>query len=51
LGNGRAKNYITILASEGIPILGINFMEKFGYTAIIDCKKKTAVLQVRVTQT
>jgi hypothetical protein len=39
------KTYITVLVSEGMPLLGISFMEKFGYAAIIDCKKKTVVLE------
>ena len=36
--------YITVLVSEGIPPLGISFLEKFSYKAIIDCKYKTVEL-------
>lgn len=34
------KIYISILVSKGIPLLGISFMEKLGYKAIIDCNIK-----------
>lgn len=37
--------YITILVAEGMPLLGISFMEKFGYKAIVDCKLKTVMLE------
>ena len=36
---------ITVLVSQGIPLLGIGFSEKFSYKAIVDCKNKTVVLE------
>jgi predicted aspartyl protease len=38
--------YVTAVLVDGKPLLGITFMEKFSYTAIVDCKNKTAVLEV-----
>ena len=34
-----------VMISEGVPLAGIGFLEKFEYKAIIDCKEKTVVLQ------
>lgn len=38
-------NYIQVLISESMPLLGISFLSKFGYKAIVDCKYKTVVLE------
>jgi len=37
--------YATVLVSDGMPLLGISFLEKFGYKAIVDCKYKTVTLE------
>ena len=36
---------VQILVSNGIPLLGIGFLTKFGYKAIIDCKQRTVTLE------
>jgi len=36
---------IQVLISNGIPLLGIGFLTKFGYKAIVDCKERTVVLE------
>lgn len=39
--------YMTAALVKGKrPLLGITFMQKFNYTAIVDCKNKTAILEV-----
>lgn len=38
--------YVTVFISEGWPLLGISFMQKFNYTATIDCKNKKVRLEV-----
>lgn len=40
-----AVNYIQVLISESMPLLGISFLSKFGYKAMVDCKYKTVVLE------
>lgn len=35
---------IRVLVSEGPPLAGINFLSKFAYKAIVDCKNKTVAL-------
>lgn len=40
------KLLITVLISDSRPLLGISFMEKFKYKAVVDCKNKTVVLEV-----
>ncbi len=37
---------VTVLISEGLPLLGISFLEKFKYKAIVDCKNKKVSLEV-----
>ena len=37
--------YVSAVLVKGQPLLGITFMQKFNYTAIVDCKNKTAILQ------
>lgn len=39
------NNYVEVLISEGTPLLGIGFLTKFGYKAIIDCKVKEVSLE------
>lgn len=36
---------IEVLISEGMPLVGIGFLTKFGYKAIVDCKYRTVVLE------
>lgn len=40
-------NPVQVLISEvnGMPVAGINFLSKFGYKAIVDCKNNTVVLE------
>ncbi|HLD70335.1 MAG TPA: hypothetical protein VI937_00385 [Negativicutes bacterium] len=38
--------YVTIFISEGWPLLGITFMQKFNYKAIVDCRNKKVGLEV-----
>jgi len=33
-----AENYIQVLISESMPLVGISFLSKFSYKAIVDCK-------------
>lgn len=39
------QEYVEVLISEGSPLLGISFLSKFDYKAIIDCKYKSVGLQ------
>ncbi len=36
---------VSVLITSGRPLIGIGFMEKFGYKAVVDCKNKTVVLE------
>ncbi|MBI4253207.1 hypothetical protein HY623_03475 [Candidatus Uhrbacteria bacterium] len=36
---------IQVIISESIPLVGIGFLSKFEYKAILDCKDKTVVLE------
>lgn len=38
-------NIVGVLISEGIPIVGVGLLKKFGYTLNIDCKYDTLFLQ------
>ncbi|MBI3251514.1 MAG: hypothetical protein HYZ62_01225 [Candidatus Andersenbacteria bacterium] len=40
-----AENFIQVLISDSMPLLGISFLSKFGYKATVDCKFKTVVLE------
>jgi predicted aspartyl protease len=42
----EGKNFLVtvFVIEEGWPLLGISFMEKFGYCAEVDCKNKTVRL-------
>jgi predicted aspartyl protease len=39
------RKEMSVLISEGESLVGIGFLEKFGYTAILNCKRKTIVLE------
>lgn len=39
------KNYIQVLISESIPLIGISFLSKFAYKAIVDCKYRKVALE------
>lgn len=39
------KNYIQVLISKSAPLLGISFLSRFSYKALIDCKNRTVVLR------
>jgi predicted aspartyl protease len=39
------KKYIQVLISDSAPLLGISFLTKFFYKALIDCKNRTVVLK------
>ncbi len=39
------KKYVQILISDGLPLLGIGFLSRFGYKATVDCKHKTIELE------
>lgn len=36
---------IDVLIGDGVPLVGIGFLTKFGYKAIVDCKYKKVALQ------
>ncbi len=36
---------VQVIISKGFPLLGIGFLTKFGYKAIIDCKQRTVILE------
>lgn len=40
-----AVHYIQVLISEGFPLVGISFLTKFGYRAIVDCKYRSVALE------
>lgn len=40
-----AENFIQVLISDSLPLLGISFLTKFGYKATVDCKFKTVTLE------
>ena len=44
LMEGITKN-IQVLISRGVPLMGISFLSKFDYKAIVDCKNKTVALK------
>lgn len=39
------QDYVQVYISEGSPLLGIGFLTKFAYKAIIDCKYKDVILE------
>jgi predicted aspartyl protease len=41
-------NFVQVIISNSMPLMGISFLEKFKYKAIIDCKLKTVLLDVSV---
>lgn len=36
---------VQVIISNGTPLLGIGFLTKFGYKAIVDCKQRTVILE------
>ena len=40
-----AMNYIQVLISESMPLVGISFLSKFSYKATVDCKHRTVALE------
>ncbi len=38
--------FVTVFISDGWQLLGIGFMQKFNYVAIVDCKNKKVKLDV-----
>jgi predicted aspartyl protease len=38
--------FVTVFISDGWPLLGISFMQKFNYQAVVDCKNKRVKLEV-----
>lgn len=39
------QEYIQVLISDSAPLLGISFLTKFFYKALIDCKNRTVLLK------
>jgi len=37
---------VEVLISEGMPLIGIGFLAKFGYRAGLDCKNKAILLEM-----
>ena len=44
-GMEGASNYIQVLISDSMPLVGISFLSKFNYKAAVDCKHKTVMLE------
>lgn len=40
-----STNYIDVMISESMPLVGISFLSKFGYKATVDCKYRTVLLE------
>jgi len=40
-----ATNYIQVLISESMPLVGISFFTKFSYKAMVDCKYRIVALE------
>ncbi|MBI2888852.1 MAG: hypothetical protein HYY10_02930 [Candidatus Liptonbacteria bacterium] len=40
-----AKSPVTILISDGLQLVGIGLLTKFGYKATVDCKHRTVELE------
>lgn len=38
-------SHMQVLISESMPLAGISFLTKFGYTAIVDCKNREVSLE------
>jgi len=39
------KKVAEILVADGIPLMGISFLSKFGYKAEVNCKNRTIILE------
>lgn len=44
VGMENETRAVEVIISEGMPLAGMNFLYKFGYTAIINCKKNSVSL-------
>ncbi len=40
-----AAHYVQVALSNGSPLAGINFLTKFGYKAIVDCKHRVVAME------
>lgn len=40
------SNVVNILISKGIPIIGMNFLRRFGYTLNMNVKQNSLILQI-----
>jgi len=40
-----AVNYIQVLISNSMPLVGIGFLSKFGYKAMVDCRYRVVMLE------
>ena len=40
-----ATNIIQVLISDSVPLVGISFLTKFGYKAMVDCKYRAVTLE------
>lgn len=38
-------NLVEVFISDGLPIVGMNFFDMFGYKITIDCKQRTVTLE------
>jgi predicted aspartyl protease len=39
------SDYVQVNIADSTPLVGIGFLTKFGYKAIVDCKHRTVVLE------
>jgi len=39
------RSYVQVLISDSMPLVGISFLSKFFYKAIVNCKYKTVALE------
>lgn len=38
------RHIVQVMISDSMPLAGISFLTKFGYTAVVDCKNRTVAL-------
>lgn len=38
-------NPVRVIVSEGLPLIGISFLTKFNYRAVVDCKERSVILE------
>ncbi len=41
----NTKLFVDVIVSEGVPLLGIGFLKKFGCKATVDCKNRVVQLE------